>query len=90
MPNQTSEKNAELIKQHASKEQYYYSFKHYNSFYQIMYLVPVINVIDVPQWSKIKNISASPQGYLVTVIIFEDEYLYDINILLKHPIITIK
>lgn len=90
MPNQTSEKNAELIKQHASKEQYFYHFTHYNSYYELIYRIPSINFISCPQWSRIKKIEIIETGYHITIVIFEDEYLYDINILLKHPIVDIK
>lgn len=90
MPNQTSEKNANLIREHASKEKYFHAFAHYNSYYELEYRVPNIHFIDCPQWSRIKRIGMTETGYLITIIVFEDEYLYDINILLKHPIVDIK
>jgi|688.fasta_scaffold1473629_2 hypothetical protein len=88
-----SEVQTELFKDKASKEKFFAKFVHYNSYLQITYVIPQSEFkgFKVPQWSMVTSVVAFENSFILTLALFNDvNWLYDIDVALKHDLITFK
>lgn len=91
--NTFTETQAKAFETKASAEKFFSNFIWFNRYLEVIYVIPQSEFkgFKVPQWSKVTSIVAFQNCFILKLAIFNDaNWLYDLDIALKHDLITFK
>lgn len=91
--NTFTETQAKAFETKASAETYFAKFVWYNRYLQVTYAIPQKDFkgFKVPQWIMVSSMVAFEDSFIIVVNLFNDaNWLYDLDIALKHDLITFK
>lgn len=87
--NYLKNEEAQQIIERAKQDDHIFKTTHYNSYVELIYKIESITCVTFPQWSNVSNIVFKENYYYITIAVFNSEFLYDMEIALKHGFISI-